>query len=719
MTSKNKILVLALLTAFSAQHTHAADTVIQSDKLKVGKANSAADKQIVLDINQGAGNPAIVSTPSQQDVQIKANTVRVGKPTAGDKVLDFNIGNGATNPKVRWNNSGAKIEFSNNGTDYKAIGSGSGGGSGISIVGDSNADFEAGTSSWTVSAGSFTIATTGSNLLFDTRSGVFNSSTSGQTLSNALVTIPGGLKGTNGAAACFFKTSAVDYKLQVFDGTNVLSETLIPPSTVAVKTSLSFIFPASGSVRLRIISQSDASDLAIDNCFLGSNELIATGQAELMGTATHPKTANCQWTVTANDTFTTFPPDSDCTTPTVTGKASAPATKIPGITFTTLPPGEYEVTASGVFGAFTPGVPQAWAITDGTTSSYAGTTYAGTQPPWTPTLTAHFSYTSVQSNVTFNFQSTGSTASGRGDIVDTSPSSDALVIRVKRFPNNTELASKFDGMAMSWSGSVTGTTSLSSVTEDDYPGTGVATQFSNRNMGTVVAASASNGVTWTPPKAGIWKVCASGNMDTTASAASPSIVLTDVANVHLSSIQNLTQAAAGGSSSFSRCASVPIVSAGSPYTVKLRSSINTGAVQLASPVDWSIENLDQHVAAPAIVGSVITGLAGIMNTVVFRFAGDPTETAECTTDPCTITYNSGGVSVVNNGGASNYYIHFNPGTFSAPPTCIYTGMDITQPTFITRQAGVGNTALIQSISAWSAAGTQQVDGVSGVCYGPK
>ena len=120
----NKILSLFLI---ASQFAYAAPETITNDQVQIGKRTSSADKRLVFDINQGVNNPDIRSNVTNQDLQVQANTVRVGKPTAGDKQLDFNIGNGATNPKLRWNNTAGKIEFSNNGTDYKSIGSGGGG----------------------------------------------------------------------------------------------------------------------------------------------------------------------------------------------------------------------------------------------------------------------------------------------------------------------------------------------------------------------------------------------------------------------------------------------------------------------------------------------------------------------------------------------------------------------------------------------------------------
>lgn len=50
------------------------------------------------------------------------NKVLVGDRTVTDKTLEFNIGSGATNPKLKINSSTTKLQFSNDGTNFTDLG---------------------------------------------------------------------------------------------------------------------------------------------------------------------------------------------------------------------------------------------------------------------------------------------------------------------------------------------------------------------------------------------------------------------------------------------------------------------------------------------------------------------------------------------------------------------------------------------------------------------
>jgi hypothetical protein len=156
--------------------------------------------------------------------------------------------------------------------------SGSGGGSGRNLVNDPG--FEDGGSTWTASGGSYTIATSGSNLLFDLKSGVFNASASGQKLCSQLVSIPNGFYGSNGEAAAYFKTAATDYIFYASDGSNILgSSQVVTASSDATQQGVNFIFPKSGSIQFCVESQSNAADIVIDDTYIGAaTNLILTGR---------------------------------------------------------------------------------------------------------------------------------------------------------------------------------------------------------------------------------------------------------------------------------------------------------------------------------------------------------------------------------------------------------------------------------------------------------
>lgn len=90
--------------------------------------------------------------------------------------------------------------------------------------------------------------------------------------------------------------------------------------------------------------------------------------SSLVGTATYAGVAGCLWGSVAN-TLQNVPADNDCNVPSVTGAASVPGTRIPGIVINNLPPGTYKVEARGNF--YNNGGPAncRWKLTDGTSST--------------------------------------------------------------------------------------------------------------------------------------------------------------------------------------------------------------------------------------------------------------------------------------------------------------------------------------------------------------
>ncbi len=66
------------------------------------------------------------------DTSFVTDKLKLGKPTTGnDKVLEFDIGSGALNPKIRYSISGGAFQFSEDGTSFDDFGSGGGGSGGF------------------------------------------------------------------------------------------------------------------------------------------------------------------------------------------------------------------------------------------------------------------------------------------------------------------------------------------------------------------------------------------------------------------------------------------------------------------------------------------------------------------------------------------------------------------------------------------------------------
>lgn len=208
---------------------------------------------------------------------------------------------------------------------------------------------------WTASGGSKSVVT--SFVGRGSRSLTWDSNSAGQTLRSKLVTIPVGMYGKNGVVSCEIGTGGAGtftHTLGVYNGSaNVGPQNTITTDnagSVYIRNSVNFVFPSSGSIQLQMTSVSSNESLVyLDGCVIttadGFNMQQVT-QAGFYGSLTSAATAACVWS-SSGTSMTAFPADTDCPTPSVTGRVTAPGTKIPG--FVVSDPGEYLVVVSGAY----------------------------------------------------------------------------------------------------------------------------------------------------------------------------------------------------------------------------------------------------------------------------------------------------------------------------------------------------------------------------------
>ena len=122
---------------------------------------------------------------------IQNDKIQLGKHSAADKTLIFNKGLGSTNPKIKWDNTTSKLKFSNDGTNFANLGSGSGG-SGQNYL--TNGDLETQLTDWTQYNDAFTFATTdvdtGAETITETSHGLLDGD---QVSFTSSTTLPAGL----------------------------------------------------------------------------------------------------------------------------------------------------------------------------------------------------------------------------------------------------------------------------------------------------------------------------------------------------------------------------------------------------------------------------------------------------------------------------------------------------------------------------------------------
>jgi hypothetical protein len=213
-----------------------------------------------------------------------------------------------------------------------------------------NGHFEKNMELWTASGSSVKArTTTASEICQGDASGSWDASATGEFLTSTAVAIPNGMYGTNGAAVGWFKTSATDYKMQVYDGTSVLNEVTIPASTTCVPVSVNFVYPTSGNISVRLASQSNAVELDFDEMWQGKAfdlNLSNVSQAQLYGsivinTCTGSRNNNVAGALTISGTCAYSP---------IHNNAAAPAANDLAVKFNSLPPGYYKLEARGQFG---------------------------------------------------------------------------------------------------------------------------------------------------------------------------------------------------------------------------------------------------------------------------------------------------------------------------------------------------------------------------------
>jgi hypothetical protein len=301
-----------------------------SDTYKIGKGSSSSDKGLIFDTNDGVSNKKLIIEKASKKLKFDGNNFQIGDGSgASDKTLSINgaskslkyngtsgefefddtlklsndlktntispasgtetnfpqdarvtdqlfIG-GSTN-QIR--TSGGNLEFSNDGSLFKKIGSGSGsGGSGGTQI-LANDSFEDGlTPGWTSSGGTFSQQTYSNGTEGDTKYARFIASGSGQYFESTAVAVPSNFSG--GCQADFKKyntATASAFKVEAMDTTGATIyavQTLAAGSFIKVPT-ISFVCPAAGTlIKIRVTSLL-AGTIEVDKAYLGSNQNIVS-----------------------------------------------------------------------------------------------------------------------------------------------------------------------------------------------------------------------------------------------------------------------------------------------------------------------------------------------------------------------------------------------------------------------------------------------------------
>ncbi len=546
-----------------------------------------------------------------------------------------------------------------------------------------NPGFE-GTTGWTASGGATsaintTAVGTGVNG-YD-----WDSNSASQTLTGTAVTIPNGLKGKNGVVSCNIYTvsGSATHLLKAYDGTNdVASGSITSVSGSFVRTSINFVFPSSGTITVRLTSvASNEPEIYVDDCYLGPAvgfNVSQVNQATLLGSAKWPATANCEWSQSGAGTFTA---DTDCTNPSgsgLSGQASAPATKVPGIRFANgLPPGEYLVMAIGSFycNNSTNNCVSAISLSDGTNrtsiqkilGSAIGTT---TMAETVSAVVGRFNYTTAQGDTTIQLYSEAVAAGNLFVNANTSSTVSDLQFLVYRFPSSSEIAYRPEtqnnwGSTYWPDGTASFTTTsatYTAVTVASLLGTAVRTGQSQVCADTNAICSKSPSI-----PTGCFKVEYSGGAGADTNSQCSYAIYDGSSDYEIAASYSSAGSIFGVAGHSVVCYSS--AQTNKEFTLRVKRVAGASTCQVNTTIgighNLTITPLDQKIPAPVLVGSVTNGSTGAMRIEAAKIAAPSAGSCVVTESGSSDWINGNGTS----GSTGNCSMTFNSGVWSAAPIC--------------------------------------------------
>ena len=299
------------------------NTTLTSNLLGIG---DGTDTAMIFRFDQATGDIDF-QIDASQNASLNSDQFTLGDGTASDKRFIFD--RGGSNGEIRWSETNSRLEFSNDGTAYKAVGSGGGAG-GRNLLIDSNFDFEVGDppSDWTASGGTFT-AVSGGSQLYGSQSGQWDSNALSQTLKSAAVSVEPGMRDRVCLAQLFYSYetgTSGDYELRIEhidDSEATTSDIVIQPleitsSDKGVPSEINFQCPddTADTLEMRLESTvADADAIKIDDAFIGTDKnTFRSSQARVVASGNWG--SNCPPTTTSASFV--FASNANCAAPSFT-----------------------------------------------------------------------------------------------------------------------------------------------------------------------------------------------------------------------------------------------------------------------------------------------------------------------------------------------------------------------------------------------------------------
>jgi len=191
-----------------------------------------------------------------------------------------------------------------------------------------------------------------------------------------------------------------------------------------------------------IASTGDGAIIKVDSVYIGAATNVGSGsQASVYGSGVYTGIASCTWprTGAGSNSFAIPAADADCSAMAVTGRITAPGTRLPQIIATDAPSGRYVIYASFAFQKAGASDSANYALlSDGTTESGNTQWYPGTAQINAPTtLVGDFNYTSAGTR-TWSIQTKQDVTSNTAGI-DNGGTDRKLSFTVLYFPNSEQV----------------------------------------------------------------------------------------------------------------------------------------------------------------------------------------------------------------------------------------------------------------------------------------
>lgn len=522
-----------------------------------------------------------------------------------------------------------------------------------------------------------------------------NDATSGVTW--ALGTLDNSLSGQNCMLSMDYTASTIGSEVfvQVLQGANVaVQQQLTLQSTsknLVMNVPCGNLASATTVAIQNVTGNSGTSTIHVANLSYGkATNLSQVSQAQLIGQV---NISGCSgpWGTTSTS-LAAFSPVTGCVY-TASGSAAAPSTMIPGISFASLPPGDFVLKYEGQIGAYAGATAGAsFQFWDGskTANEISRVGNAGTgQTVVVPGIMQTISYNTPQSNVTFSIRGATDNSSAPANVFGVTGTPG--VISVYYYPSQSQLA-------------VNSNTSYPTFSVNTSTTAGSPTQ----NLIYTTAANDSNGGynastgAYTIPigHSGMW------HFDATVYFGGTSVSAWIEDNG-----TTFCQTSPAGAGTGTASCDYPVI-AGDVIKVFLPGPATaTGGGYLNN---FSGYQIITNQAAPILVGSVTSSGSG-----QYRSEFAYINTA-CTSSPCTMTSNSAGISSVTRSGVGSYVINFPSGQWSAPPACNVTAAGTSQGNYTIVWSNGNSTASASfTVSDASGGGNQDASAINIICMGSR